>query len=90
MNEIIQRLKQIIAEELDINAKIENIRDDVGLLEDGIGMDSVAIMEFISIIEEKFGFQFSDTELSMEPFKNLTVLSQFIAEKIEKILPASP
>jgi len=85
MNKITERLKQIIAEELDINVKMENIRTDVGLLEDGIGMDSVAIMEFISIIEEKFGFQFSDSELSMEPFKNLTVLSEFIAEKITPV-----
>lgn len=82
MMTITERLKKIIAEELDINAKSENIRDDVGLLENGIGMDSVAIMEFISIIEAQFGFQFSDAELSMEPFQNLKALSAFIATKI--------
>jgi acyl carrier protein len=82
MNEITERLKHIIADELDINTKLENIRDDVSLLEDGIGLDSVAVMEFISIIEEKFAFQFSDDELSMEPFKNLSVLSEFVAARM--------
>lgn len=82
MNEIIERLKDIIANELDVNTKLENIRDDVSLLEDGIGLDSVAVMEFISIIEEKFSFQFSDDELSMEPFQNLMVLSEFVAGRM--------
>ncbi len=81
MNEITERLKQIIANDLDVNADMESIRDDVSLLEGGIGLDSVAVMEFISIIEEKYDFKFSDDELSMEPFQSLTVLSEFVAKK---------
>lgn len=82
MNEITEKLKSIIANELDVNADIHTIRDDVTLLEGGIGLDSVAIMEFISIIEEQFDFQFSDDELNMEPFQNLTSLSEFVAHKL--------
>lgn len=81
MSEITERLKDIIANDLDVNADRESIQDDVSLLEGGIGLDSVAVMEFISIIEEKFGFQFSDDELSMEPFQSLTTLSEFVASK---------
>ncbi|MGV6808419.1 MAG: acyl carrier protein [bacterium] len=82
MNEITEKLKHIIANELDVNADINTIRDDVTLLEGGIGLDSVAIMEFISIIEEQFDFQFSDDELNMEPFQNLNTLSEFVASKL--------
>lgn len=88
MNEIITRLKHIIANDLDINADIETIREDVSLLEGGIGLDSVAVMEFICIVEEKFGFEFSDEELSMEPFQSLTILSQFVANKTEQATAA--
>ena len=82
MNTIIEQLKQIIVNDLDINADINNISHDVSLLEDGIGLDSMAIMEFISLVEEKFKFQFSDDELGMEPFNSLTSLSQFITKKM--------
>ena len=82
MNTIIEQLKQIIVNDLDIKADINNINHDVSLLEDGIGLDSMAIMEFISLVEEKFEFQFSDDELGMEPFNSLTSLSQFIAKKM--------
>lgn len=82
--EITERLKSIIVNDLDVNADMDSIQNDVTLLEGGIGLDSVAIMEFISIIEEKFDFQLSDDELSMEPFQSLDILSTFIAEKTSK------
>ena len=81
MSAITERLKDIIVGELDINASRDTLQDDVSLLENGVGLDSVSVMEFISIIEEKFGFEFSDDELSMEPFESLKTLSDFIAKR---------
>jgi len=81
MSAITERLKDIIVGELDINASRDTLQDDVSLLENGVGLDSVSVMEFISIIEEKFGFEFSDDELSMEPFESLKTLSDFIAQR---------
>jgi len=78
---IIPILKKIIAEELDVNIKEEEINNEMPLLEDGIGLDSVAIMEFIVLIEKKFDFKFSDDELTFEPFKDLNTLAEFIANK---------
>lgn len=81
MNAITERLKDIIANDLDIKANREVLQDNVSLLESGVGLDSVSVMEFISIIEEKFEFEFSDDELSMEPFESLKTLSEFIAKR---------
>ncbi|MGK5092452.1 phosphopantetheine-binding protein [Deltaproteobacteria bacterium TL4] len=81
---IIDQLKQIIANDLDVNLKREEIDEDVSLFEEGLGLDSVVIMEFISLIEAHFDFQFSDNELNMEPFKNLRILADFISTKITK------
>lgn len=81
-NEIIARLKQIIVEELDVNLKLEEIDETVSLFEDGIGLDSVAIMDFVTLIEERFGFQFSDSELNIDSFRNLQILANFISTKV--------
>jgi len=80
---IVAQLKNIIVEELDVNRKLEEIDEEASLFEEGLGLDSVTIMEFIALIEKNFGFQFSDEELSMEPFKNLQVLADFISTKLE-------
>lgn len=81
MNEITEQLKSLIANDLDLNLDINDISEEMSLLEDGIGLDSMAVMEFISLIEEKFNVEFTDEELSMEPFQNLASLSQCIQEK---------
>lgn len=87
MNAITERLKDIIVSDLDINADRTTLTDNISLLENGVGLDSVSVMEFISIIEEKFGFEFSDDELSLEPFESLNSLSEFIAQRTTQTQP---
>ncbi len=65
---VIDRLKQIIANELDVNIRAEEIDSDAPLFEEGLGLDSVVIVEFITLIEERFGFRFSEDDLNMELF----------------------
>lgn len=88
IEDITTQLKQIIANDLDVNRKIEDIKDDVSLFEEGIGLDSVAVMEFITLIEKRFGFQLAEDELNMEPFRTLQTLAQFIQNKLNQS-PAS-
>ena len=80
---MIDQLKDIIANQLDVNVQIEEIDADIPLLEDGIGLDSIAVVELITLIEEHFGLQFDEDELSIEPFQNLRTLTHFISTKLE-------
>jgi len=79
---IVEQLKTIIAEELDVNLKAEEIDEHVPLFEGGLGFDSIATVELIALLERHFGIEFSDAELSPETFSNLTVLADFIDKKM--------
>lgn len=79
---MLDRLKEIIVNELDVNLKREDINENVSLFEEGIGLDSVTIMEFISLIEANFSIQFSDEELDFKQFKDLSTLADFVASKV--------
>ena len=79
---LVNRLKAIIAEELDVNLLAEEIDESASLFEDGLGLDSIAIVEFISLIEDQFGFMFSESELSPEFFSSLNVLANLISSKL--------
>jgi acyl carrier protein len=83
MSAMVNKLKAIIAEELDVNLKPEEIDENASLFEDGLGFDSIATVELISLIEKHFGIEFSDSELGTESFSNLKVLADFIAQKME-------
>ncbi len=79
---IITQLKDMIADELDVNLTREEISEEASLFEEGIGLDSMAIVEFISLIEERFSIQFSDAELRPENFKSLSLVANLITRKV--------
>jgi len=78
---IVDKLKVLIAENLDVNVGADAIAADDSLFEDGIGLDSIAIVEFITLIEEHFGCSFEEESLTMDQFKNLNTLAHFIASQ---------
>jgi acyl carrier protein len=76
--DIIATLRHMLVEELDVRLTAEAVTDDVPLLERGLGLDSIVLYEFITLIEKRFGFEFADQSLDTNVFANLTVLAQHI------------
>lgn len=74
-------IKNIIASDLDVNIEFEEIGDNVSLLESGLALDSVVIVELISLLEQRFDFHFSDEDMKPALFENLRTLAQFVVEK---------
>ena len=79
---VVNQLKSLIAEELDVNLKADQIDENASLFEDGLGFDSIATVELIALVEKHFGVEFSDSELNPECFSNLNVLADFISSKM--------
>ena len=84
---IIAKLKKIISEELDVNLGMGDIDENIPLLESGeeksLGLDSITIVELISLIEQGFEIEFYDSELNPENFTNLKKLADYITSKKE-------
>ena len=80
---VIAQLKRIITTELDVNLDVQEIDETASLLEEGIGLDSMAVLDFILSIEEHFGFEFSESELSVELFTSLDSLAGLISIKLD-------
>ena len=49
MDEIVEQLRTIIAEQLDANLRREEITLDVPLLEEGLGLDSIMVVALITL-----------------------------------------
>ena len=80
----IDQIKYILANELDLNLDLDTIDENASLFEDGLSVDSLGIVELISILEEKFNIQFEENDLSPEYFSNLTSLANLVDRKLEK------
>ena len=79
---VMSRLKSLIVEEMDVRLAPDQISDDTSFFEGGLGMDSIAIVELISLVEDHFSVQFADEDLVPASFRNMQVLSQVIAGKL--------
>jgi acyl carrier protein len=75
----IEELKLLLAGQLDVNLQLDEIDEDAALLEDGLNLDSLAIVELITLIEDRFKIEFGEEDLNMEAFANLRTLAGVIA-----------
>lgn len=81
MQQTIDQLQQLIAQELDVNIQMSDIDPDTSLLEDGLGLDSIAIVELVTLVEENFQVHFDEEDLNMDAFASVRALSQWIDRK---------
>ena len=79
--DIIQQIKHILVEDMQLNVVSDEIPDNYSLLEGGLGLDSILIAELIARIEDRFGLHFDDRVLDVELFNNLTLLAGFVAQE---------
>lgn len=80
--DVIAKLKKLIAEELDVNLKEDELDENLPFFEGGLGIDSIAIVELISLVEDNFNIQFTDSDLVPDSFSSLKKLAEVIAAKI--------
>ncbi|HFV3626143.1 TPA: phosphopantetheine-binding protein [Streptococcus pneumoniae] len=81
INEIKKNLISILNENFskDIDDNIDNIK----LLDEGIGLDSLQIIEYIMYIEDYFAIMIPDSELDPEKFYDIVALARFIESIME-------
>ena len=78
-------LKKIIVKDLEVDLDEQQINEDVSLYDDGLGLDSIVIVNFIVLIEKEFDIRFSETEISAKIFGNIRSLADFIHGKLQAV-----
>jgi len=82
--QVLEQIKRIVVEDLDVNLKYEDLDETVPLFEEGLALDSVILVELISFIEKRFGIVLQDEALNMETFQNLQSVARVISEQVEQ------
>jgi acyl carrier protein len=80
---VMEQLKHILVDQVVLGLKVEEIDPDISILEEGLGLDSLMLVEFIAFLEDGFGFTFAENDLNMDVFSSLRVLAGFIAHHTE-------
>lgn len=83
-DQVLEKVKRIVVEDLDVNLTYEELDETVPLFEEGLALDSVVLVELISFIEKRFNIVLHDDVLSMETFQNLQSVARVVGEQLEQ------
>ena len=85
MEELIQTLKQQIIEVLNLEGmKPEDIDNDAPLFNEGLGLDSIDILELIVLMEKDYGIKMNDPKAAKDVFQSVRVMAEYIEQHRSK------
>jgi|1186.fasta_scaffold32333_3 acyl carrier protein len=79
---VLETVKRIVVEDLDVNLTYEELDATVPLFEGGLALDSVVLVELISFIEKRFNIALPDDVLTLETFQSLQAVAQVVGEQL--------
>ena len=82
---LLPEVAALIVDALNLDMAAAEIEPDAPLFGDGLGLDSIDVLEIALVISKKFGFQLkSDNEDNVRIFSSLRALTAHIAEHRNK------
>ena len=82
MSEIIEKLKEEIIEQLNLEeVSKEDIADDEPLFGAGLGLDSIDALELIVLLEKNYGIKVQSAEEGKKVFYSVKTMSDFIKQQ---------
>lgn len=87
-NAIEERVREIILDRIPKSRK-EGLSNSDQLLSNGL-LDSLGVLDVVSLLEENFAVSIDDEELVPEHFDSIESISIFISKKIENTLESGP
>ena len=79
---LLPEVAELIVSALNLDMSPAEIEADAPLFGDGLGLDSIDVLEIALVISKKYGFQLkSDNEDNIRIFSSLRALSTYIASQ---------
>lgn len=82
IKDIKERVRRVLAENVLKEINASEIGDDFPLIEYGVGIDSVARLEFLVALEEEFGVKLDESEITQDFFDTVGTISEYISHRI--------
>jgi acyl carrier protein len=74
----LDEVKALVAETLGVVDRLELMNASTGLLGSMPELDSMAVVELITAIEDRFGFEVDEGDITADAFETLGTLASFV------------
>ena len=79
---IFEEVKAVVSSALQLRGRLDSFDASTPLLGAVPELDSMAVVNVITALEERFGFEIADDEISGATFATLGALCAFVQEKL--------
>ena len=86
--DIMERIRRIFIESLHLNLREEDFSYEAKL-DEAVGLDSVAVLEFVTALEKEFGITFESERLTIVLVRDLKELTDYVDERTTRCRGAS-
>ncbi|MFA5514731.1 MAG: phosphopantetheine-binding protein [Desulfuromonadales bacterium] len=77
-----ENLKKILIEGLNLeDITVDDIQDDMPLFGEGLGLDSLDVVELIVLVQKHFGVEIKDMEEGRPALQTVNTLADFIEKR---------
>jgi acyl carrier protein len=76
----IGRIRRVFIDSLHLNMREEDLSYETKL-DEAVGLDSVAVLEFVIALEKEFGMMFEPERLTLELVRDLKELTAYVDER---------
>ena len=77
-------IKQAIVRSLRLPITPEEIGDDTSLFDEGLGLDSIDVLELVLEIERSFGVSIGDEQTGMKVLRSVDTIADYITNERAK------
>ncbi len=81
----VQEVRQVVGSILQLGDRTQTLNEDTALLGDIPEFDSMAVVSVLTAIEEQYGIEIEDDEISAETFETLGSLVAFVNTKLQDV-----
>lgn len=74
------RIKEMLITRLRLKMSADEIQDEEALFGDGLGLDSIDVLEVVAGIEKEFGVAIKSQEEGEKVLKNVNSIASFLTE----------
>ena len=74
-------IKQAIVRSLRLPITVEDIGDDMPLFGEGLGLDSIDVLELVLELERSFGVSIGDEQTGIEVLRTVDTIAAFIVKQ---------
>jgi acyl carrier protein len=73
-----EEIKRAIVESLRLPIPVEDIGDSLSLFGDGLGLDSIDVLELVLEVERRFGVSIADDDTGRRVLRSVDTIAEFI------------